>query len=126
MNEMHDGPLFTEEQLNLASDNYDAQEVLVEDLRRAFVMSRMTHEELASELELSVPDAEAWVSGEVDLHLSQLRHLANAVDAKVTYKVSALRTRYKRELHALEAFDAWQTTEWNEIREPSHLLARHR
>jgi ribosome-binding protein aMBF1 (putative translation factor) len=123
-----DGPLFTEDQLNLAADNYEAQETLVDGLRRAYEMSGMTRDDLARELELSAADAQAWIEGDVDLHLSQLRHLANAIDAKVTYKVSALRTKYKRKLHGFES--TWTPTDWDSSPQhtmtPTDLLARHR
>lgn len=124
------GPLFTEDQLNLASDNYEAQEALVDGLRRAYSMSGMSHEDLASELELSVTEAEAWIGGDVDLHLSQLRHLANAIDAKVTYRVAGLRNTYKHQLHAIEATDLLAENGWwrkNDAHvSASDILARRR
>lgn len=102
---------FSDEQIALAASNYEAQEHLIRELRNAFQMSRLTLEELADELELSTEDALAWISGEVDLTLSELRHLANAVDAQVTYRVGALRTMYASRIAEVQSNAPWLETE---------------
>lgn len=85
---------FTEEQIALAGENYESQERLFDSLRSAFSMSEISIEDLADELEISLEDAQGWIDGEFDLTLSQLRHLANAIDAHVRYQVEPLNTLY--------------------------------
>lgn len=60
------------------------------ELHRAFTMSPLTLLELAQELELSEEGARSWIDGDVDLRLSDLRHLANAIGAHVTHQVGAI------------------------------------
>lgn len=102
-------PMFSEAELDLASDNYESQEFLVEGLQQAFVMSKMTLDDLAFELDMSKSEAQSWIDGDVDLHLSQLRHLANAIDAKVSYRVHPLRTRYEERVHVLARGFDWES-----------------
>ncbi|PVZ94742.1 hypothetical protein DDQ50_13780 [Amnibacterium flavum] len=76
-------------------------------------MSGRSVGELADELGVSVADAKSWIDGGNDLTLSELRQLANAVDAHVTYKVSPLRTRHRRMFDDLEDFTGWVDTNWD-------------
>ncbi|MBM7504210.1 hypothetical protein ACFPER_12035 [Agromyces aurantiacus] len=102
--------VFDDEKIALAASNYEAQEWLVRELGKAFQMSRLSVEELASELELEPTEAREWLDGEVDLTLTELRHLANAIDAHVTYRVGALKTLYSDRLREVESDAPWIAT----------------
>ena len=97
---------FSDDEIALAASNYEAQEWLVRALGDAFVMSELTIEQLADELGLSVEEAQDWLYGEVDLTLSELRQLANAIDAHVTYRVGAIKTKY------VERFASMSNRHW--------------
>lgn len=99
---------FSDDQIALASSNYEAQEWLVRELHRAFKMSQLTLAELAQELELSEEEAQAWIDGDVDLRLSDLRHFANAIDAHVTYRVAAVKTKYIERFSGMTGAGMWQ------------------
>jgi len=109
---MNDGTTrpFNEPAINLAADNYEAQERLLADVRRALEIRRISIDDLATELELSVEEASAWVDGEVDLRLSQVRHLANAIDAHITYRVGAIKTHYAGRMP--DDSDVWEDLSW--------------
>jgi len=112
MTDVHAGTPFTEEQVALAASNYEAQEWLLRALREAFVMSGLSLQDLASELDLSSEDAEAWINGEMDLTLSELRQLANVVDAHVTYRVNPVHTKYVDRFERISK-DLWQEVPWS-------------
>lgn len=110
---------FSEGQVRLATANYESQEWLTRELHGAFLTSGMTVRELASELDLPPEVAKAWLSGDVDLSLSDLRHLATAMDAHVTYRVESAVNRMPEWIAAL-AGESWAVVDhtWN--------LDRHR
>ena len=84
---------FTEGEIRLATVNYEAQEWLTRELFTAYEMSGLSEKELARLLELDVPTVQDWLSGDVDLTMSELRHLATALDAHVTYRVEPIVNR---------------------------------
>lgn len=96
--------------VHLAAENYEAQEDLLAQLRRALEMRQISIPDLARELELSEEETLSWVEGEVDLRLSQIRYLANAIDAHVTYRVGAIKTHYKHRMPAES--DLWRDSSW--------------
>lgn len=102
---------FDDDRIELAAANYESQESLVAAIKSAFGMCEMSIVDLASELELDVPVAQAWIDGEVDLTLSELRHLANAVDAHVSYTVRGVRTRYRERFVEMTAAAVWEQTD---------------
>jgi len=102
---------FSERRIDLAASNYEAQLWLVNKLQEAFVMSGRTKEDLADELGLSMAETDAWLDGEIDLTLAELRHLANSVDAKVSYNVGPLKTRYIEKFADLED-SQWRKSPW--------------
>ena len=103
---------FTDEQIALASSNYESQEWLIRELNTAFIMSGRTIEELAADLGMATDEAQAWLDGEMDLTLSELRQLANSVDAHVTYRVGPLRTRYVEKFVEMHSGEQWQDIDW--------------
>lgn len=84
---------FSEGEVRLATINYEAQEWLTRELHAAFQMSGLTVDQLAELLEIEVDVARDWLSGNVDLAMSELRHLATALDAYVTYRVEPIVNR---------------------------------
>jgi|GEM_PF-5667873 hypothetical protein len=109
---------FSDEQIALAASNYEAQVWLVGALKRAFKMSGLSIEDLALELDLDLETATGWIHGDVDLTLSELRHLANAVDAKVAYRVEPIRNRYVGRFK-----DISERTEWAPVEVGSNWVA---
>lgn len=98
---------FSDAKIQLASGNYEAQEHFFARLFDAFKMSGLKYEDVADELGVSVSDAQEWLMGEVDLSLSELRQLANTIDAKVSYKVGALHTTYASRLPEMVKRTNW-------------------
>lgn len=105
---------FSDGQVRLATANYESQEWLTRELHGAFLTSGMTVNKLAEELELSTEVAIAWLSGDVDLSMSDLRHLATAMDAHVTYRVESAVNRMPEWIAALSD-ETWaaQSREWH-------------
>lgn len=99
--------MFTEASIQLASSNYESQEDLFLHLRRAFQMSRLDYSDIADELGISNAEVRDWLEGEVNLSLADLRQLANAVDAHITYRVAPLRTSYAERLAAIASSRQW-------------------
>lgn len=97
---------FEDDEVRLARINYESQEWLTRELHSAFLMRGFSVRELADLLDLDVSTAEDWVSGNVDLSMSELRHLATALDAHVTYRVEPIVNRLPRWISALND-DAW-------------------
>lgn len=75
----------------LASSNYEAQESLMRQLHAAFTASKLTLPDLAAKLELPEDEARSWIDGEVDLRLSELRQLANAIGVHIEYGVDTVK-----------------------------------
>lgn len=117
---------FTSAEISLSASNYTAQTQLVTDLRAAFAMRDMSVEALATELDLTAEDAQAWLDGEVDLSLTELRYLANAIDARVSYHVVPMTTRHLDRIARLDPGDDWHAGEaWNSYHyDPSRLARR--
>lgn len=107
------GHVFSDAEVRLSAGNYAAQTRLASQLQEAFRRREMDLETLASELDLSVEEASDWVSGNFDLTLTELRYLANAIDAEVTYKVTPMKTRWLEQLRRLEPNDLWHDSEWS-------------
>lgn len=104
---------FSQSELLLATENYESQEALLFRLRQAFAASEMGVEDLAGLLEVSSEEAEDWISGDVDLHLSELRYLANALDAKITWNVKCAYTSYPQRFQNMHDAGLWQNVpEW--------------
>lgn len=105
---------FSDGQVRLATANYESQEWLTRELHGAFLTSGMTVRELADELELTPDEAASWLSGDVNLSLADLRHLATAMDAHVTYRVESAVNRMPEWIATL-AGDGWSFIEhaWN-------------
>ncbi|ROR81145.1 hypothetical protein SAMN06295974_0370 [Plantibacter flavus] len=97
-------------EIALAAENYEAQEHLLSEIRRALEIRGITIRELAEELELPEDEALSWVDGDVDLRLSQLRYLANAIDAHITYRVGAIKTHFKHRMPTES--DLWKASSW--------------
>lgn len=119
---------FTDDQIALAASNYELQEALFVHLRRAFEMSGLGIDGLAEELEITVEEAQAWIDGETDLRLAEVRHLANAIDAQVAYRVSPIRTTYGERFQRLAdaANLPWQRTSrvWSTDPDPAPVMAQ--
>lgn len=119
---MNDMVPFSDEQIALAASNYEAQEALLDQLRRALSSRGMSVEQLAAELELPEEDAQDWIDGEVDLTLSELRQLANAVDVRLSYSVSPIATVWRERFAEIAETLPWKDTDkaglWNDHRVP--------
>lgn len=102
---------FSDDEVRLATINYEAQEWLTRELHSAFQMSGLSVEELATALDLPIETARQWLSGDVDLSMSDLRHLATALDAHVTYRVEPVVNRLPQWIASLD--DAsWRDLSW--------------
>ncbi|MBF4578908.1 helix-turn-helix transcriptional regulator [Frigoribacterium sp. VKM Ac-2530] len=105
---------FSQSELLLAAENYESQEALLTRLRQAFLASEMAVEDLAALLEVEPQEAADWISGDVDLHLSELRYLANALDAKITWNVKCAYTTYPQRFQKMHDAGLWQEMPgWN-------------
>lgn len=98
--------IFSDGEIRLATSNYEAQEWLTRELHSAFLVSGMNVSDLARSLDLSLEEAEEWLSGDRDLTMSELRHLATAIDAHVTFHVEAGVNRVPEWLASLDGV-AW-------------------
>jgi hypothetical protein len=98
---------FSAGEVALAGANYESQEWLTRELHSAAQMSGTTPERLAELLEITVDEATSWISGDFDLTMSELRHLATALDCHVTYKVDPLVNRLPEWLDSLSGA-GWQ------------------
>lgn len=105
----------SEDHIELAAMNYEAQENLFVRLQEAFRMSELSIEEVADELGLGSEEAQDWLYGEVNLTLSQLRQLANAIDAHVTYRAGALRTKYVNRYFDDQFWVSSDTDQWEKV-----------
>lgn len=112
---------FSDAAIRLASSNYEAQESLFNRLLESFRMSGLEFSDVANELGISVEEAQDWLMGEVDLSLSELRQLANTIDAKVSYKVGALHTSYANRLQEMVNKSDWieKRDDWKPSRKRS-------
>lgn len=107
---------FADGELRLATLNYESQEWLTRALHEAFQLSSLSIEDLARQLEISVDEAREWISGDFDLTMSELRQLANAIDARVTYRVDTMYNRMDEWIRQVETF-AWQEVPWRMVPE---------
>ena len=74
-----------------ASSNYEAQESLMHQLHTALTANQLTLTDVAQKLELSEDEARSWIDGDVDLRLSELRQLANAIGVRIEYRSDAVK-----------------------------------
>jgi len=112
-----DTSLFSDDRVRLAAGNYEAQEWLFREIHKAYRMSDATIEDVAHELDLTPEEAQDWIDGEVDLTLTELRQLANAVDAKIKYQVQAMRTLYVDRLQSIHSGPGWSSPNlWGDAR----------
>jgi hypothetical protein len=96
---------FSENEVRLATINYEAQEWLSRELHAAFLMSGLTLTDLARELEMDEELTAEWIEGDYDLSL------ANALDAHVSYRVIPIYNRVGEWLSNMER-DIWQSEPW--------------
>jgi hypothetical protein len=82
-----EGSPFTSAQIQVASKNYEAQVDLLDQLQAVFDESEITLTEFAENLGLSEEEAEAVLAGAVDLTLTELRYIANALEVVIDYHV---------------------------------------
>lgn len=116
-------PTYSEEQIALAALNYENQEWLIRRLHEAFVSSERNAETAASELGISVEEFASWLAGEVDLTVSELRQLANTVDAVVSYRVGALKVRYADKFDEMQNHPQWKQSNWSNLDVRSRVTA---
>ncbi|MCW2287053.1 hypothetical protein EDF60_1704 [Leucobacter luti] len=95
--------VFGEHRIAVAAENFESQEQLFAAIRRALTRSGRTSAEVSKELGLSGAELIDWISGDIDLALSELRQLANAVDAKIIYTVSPARAAWLQSLGSFES-----------------------
>lgn len=106
---------FSDDEVRLATMNYESQEWLTRELFNAYELSGMTTRDLARDLEMDASTVEYWLSGDADLSLSDLRHLATALDAHVTYSVEPLVHRLPRWIDDISNA-LWTHTSWSPTR----------
>lgn len=78
---------FSKRQIEVASKNYENQVELIETLYNIYLQSGQTNSELAEKLEITESETEEWLHGEVDMGISQLTKLANALGFVIEYEV---------------------------------------
>lgn len=81
------GTPFSEQEMENASNNYNNQVDLIEELHAAFILSGFTLEYMAYELGVDKIMVEEALTGQRDLTFTELRHLANALHVSVGYVV---------------------------------------